>query len=316
MPSETRKQLKTVDITYYTTVIQTFSERLRYRNLAETTRQNYVSCLKIFFAWCVVFLASKGAELLDYNDYRLFLGFLDMERLEPRTINVYIATLKQFQYYILQKNWNRYEITFRKYDRRLPCVPSVEQAGKILTACNTKLETALVKVLFSTGVRISEACALTFGDLLRNKKQIYIHPGKGRSDRYVPLDDSALLALETYCRERVALCRKSGIPLPDRSCPVFCFKDSVKPANGNYLRRVFKDIVKKAGLSSFHFTPHSCRHFFALQIYLQRKNLLLVKELLGHRTLNATDVYLRLAAPTIFLNEEYTNPLTLCEKAG
>lgn len=73
MPTDTRKQLRTVDITCYATVIQTFSERLSFRNLAEKTRQNYVSCLKIFFAWCVVFLASKEADLLDYDDFRLLL---------------------------------------------------------------------------------------------------------------------------------------------------------------------------------------------------------------------------------------------------
>ena len=257
MPTETRKKLRTVDITCYSAVIQTFSERLSFRNLAEKTHENYVSCLKIFLAWCVVFLASKGADLLDYDDFRLFLGFLDMEKLEPRTINVYIATLKQFRYYIQQKSWSQYEITFRKYDRTLPCVPSVEQAAKILAVCNTMLEAALVKLFFSTGVRISEVCALTFGDIHRDKKQIYIRPSKGRSDRYVPLDDSALLALEAYCRERYAFCRKSRIPLPDKSSPVFCFKDGIKPANANYLRRIFKDVVKRAGLSSFHFTPHS-----------------------------------------------------------
>lgn len=316
MPSEIRKKLRTVDITCYLAVIQIFSERLQFRNLKENTRKNYVSCLTIFFAWCVVFLGSKGAELLDYDDFRQFLIFLDQERLEPRTINVYIATLKQFRYYIQQKTWSQYEITFRKYDRKLPCVPGVEQASKILAACRTTLETALVKLLFSTGVRISEACALTFGDIHRDKKLIYIHTSKGRSDRYVPLDDSALLALEAYCRERYALCRKSGIPLPGKSSSVFCFKNGVKQANANFLRRIFKTIVKRAGLFSFHFTPHSCRHYFALQIYLQKKNLMLVKDLLGHHTLNATEVYLRLAAPTVFQSEGYTNPLTLCEKVG
>ena len=97
MPSDTRKKLRTVDITCYLSVIQTFLERLKFRNLKDKTLQNYVACLKIFLAWCVVFLSSKSADLLDYDDFRLFLGFLDMEKLEPRTINVYIATLKQFR---------------------------------------------------------------------------------------------------------------------------------------------------------------------------------------------------------------------------
>lgn len=314
MPTETREKLRTVDITCYENDIQTFSDRLNFRNLAKNTCQNYISCLKLFFAWCVKFCSSKEATLLGYDDFRMFLAFLDMENLKPRSINVYIATLKQFRYFIQQKSWNAYEITFRKYDRILPSVPSVEQAARILTNCCTLLEIALVKLLFSTGIRLSEACALTFGDISRDKKQIHIRPGKGRTDRYVPLDDSTLLSLEAYCHERNDICRKSNIPLPDRNSSVFCFKDGVKPANGNLLRRIFKNIVKKAELSAFHFTPHSCRHYFALQVYLQKRNLILVKELLGHRSLNATEVYLRLAAPTVFNDEGYINPLTLCEK--
>ena len=65
-----------------------------------------------------------------------------------------------------------------------------------------------------------------------------------------------------------------------------------------------------------HFTPHSCRHFFALQVYLQKKDLILVKELLGHRSLNATEVYLRLAAAQGFVQDGYTNPLQLCVEQG
>ena len=58
----------------------------------------------------------------------------------------------------------------------------------------------------------------------------------------------------------------------------------------------------------------SRRHFFALQVYLQQRDLLLVKNLLGHRTLAATEVYLTMAAPMLLL-QGYTNPLTLCENS-
>ena len=311
MPSETRKLLTTVDTSCYSPTVDTFRERLKMRNLSESTRENYVSNLITFFAWCVLFLKSKPAAILDYADFRQFLGFLDQEKLAPRTVNVYIATFRQFLYFIQQRDWNRYEIPYRKYDRTLPFVPSVRQAGEILAACTTCFEESLVKLLFSTGIRLSEACALTFGDILRDRKQIYIRPGKGRSARYVPLDDSALRALEGYCRERYAFCR-ACLPLPDKSSPVFCFSDGVRPANTSLLRRVYKRAVKKAGLSGLN--PHSCRHFFALQVYLQQRDLLLVKNLLGHRTLAATEVYLTMAAPMLLL-QGYTNPLTLCENS-
>ena len=73
-----------------------------------------------------------------------------------------------------------------------------------------------------------------------------------------------------------------------------------------------------AGLSGHGYTPHSCRHYFALQIYLQKRDLLLVKELLGHKSLNATEVYLQLAAVPVMKQENYVNPLTLAlsERTG
>jgi len=315
MQTESRKLLKTVDISTYTPVLDTFEERLRQRNLAKSTIKNYVGYLTIFFAWCVAFLSSKAAILLDYDDFRAFFKFLEQDcRLMPRTINCYIATVKQFRYYIQKKDWNRYEIRFKKYDQTLPKVPSVEQAGMFVEACTTPLEFVLVMVLLSTGLRISEVCALTYGDIRRDSKQIYVRPGKGRSDRYVPLDDLVLEALEVYCKDINRIRLKAGLPKLRKDDPVFYFNDGIRPANKNFLTRVFGTVDSLAMQGKAHFTPHSCRHYFALQIYLQKYDLLLVKELLGHKSLNATEVYLRLAAALAVVVEDYTNPLRLAKK--
>ena len=67
------------------------------------------------------------------------------------------------------------------------------------------------------------------------------------------------------------------------------------------------DVQKRAGLAEEHFTCHSLRHFFALQYYLQSHDILLIKRLLGHKSLAATEVYLVLAA-SIEVQNKYTNP--------
>lgn len=314
--SDIRKSLTTVDISHYDSVIETFSERLRARNLAKNTALNYIACLKIFFAWCVLYLASKAAMALDYEDFRAFIAFLEQDGLQPRTINVYIAALKQFRHFIQKESWSRYEITFKKYDQKLPKVPSADQAGQLVSACSTNLEFLLIMLLLSTGMRISEVCALTYGDIERDDRQIYVHPGKGRSDRHVPLDDLVLEALEAYCRETIELCRAAGEPIPTKDSPIFRFNDGIRPANANFLARVFKSIDTRAFNGSHHFTPHSCRHYFALQVYLQKYDLMLVKDLLGHRSLNATEVYLRLASAMSLRKDGYINPLHLCKKPG
>lgn len=311
---DSRKQLTTVDISPYGSVVETFSERLRARNLAKSTVGNYIACFKIFLAWCVVYLASKVVTLLDYDDFRAFILFLEQAGLMPRTVNVYIATLKQFRHFIQKESWSKYEITYKKYDRNLPKAPSIEQAGQLVSACSTNLEFLLIMLLLSTGMRISEVCALIYRDIEREAKQIYVRPGKGRSDRHVPLDDLVLEALEAYCRETIELCRAAGEPIPTKDSPIFRFKNGIRPANKGFLERVFKAVEARAFNGSHLFTPHSCRSYFALQVYLQKYDLMLVKDLLGHHTLNATEVYLRLARSMGMRKDGYINPLHLCKK--
>ena len=142
----------------------------------------------------------------------------------------------------------------------------------------------------------------------------HVHPGKGRSDRHVPLDDLVLEALIAYCKETIELCREAGEPIPTKDSPIFRFKDGIRPANTNFLSRAFKSINSRAFNGSHNFTPHSCRHYFALQVYLQKYDLMLVMNLLGHRSLNATEVYLRLASAMSLRKDGYINPLHLCKK--
>ena len=314
MYQDTRKKLKTIDISVYNPVITRFEDRLKLRNLTRGTLVNYLSCLKLFLAWCVLVLLSKPSDRLGYDDFRSFLQFLQTGNLKPRTINVYIAMLKQFRYLVQGESWNCYEIQFMKYDQKLPKVPSCKQAMAIVRGsgmCGLRAN-LLVCLLLSTGIRISEACTLTYGDLCREKMLIHIRPGKSRSDRYVPLLPQILKLFEEYCRETIQTCQKAGVPGPAKDSIIFRRDDGITPANSYCLRSDFAKALKNAIFVDEHFTPHSCRHFFALQIYLQKKDLILVKELLGHHSLNATEVYLRLAATQGLVQEGYTNPLLLC----
>ena len=187
MQSDARKNLKTVDITPYLQDLQTVVERLSQSRLAEKTVQSYRGSLIIFFAWCAQYRQCKKVADMNYDDFRDFLSFLDMDRPEPRTINVFIAALKKLVYYALGQRWKSWEIPCRKYNRILPKVPTLEEVQRIVGSCETKEQKALVMLLLSTGIRISEAAALVYSDIRRKDDKIYIRPGKGRSDRFVPL---------------------------------------------------------------------------------------------------------------------------------
>lgn len=314
MDREIRNQLNTVDLMPFQKELEYFEQRIRMRNLAESTIKNYVSCLKLFLAWFLLNCSGVSADQIDYNAFRPFIQFLIDSSLQPRSVNVYIATLKQFRYLVQGKHWNRYELQFLKYDSVLPKVPSIKHVLKLLDSSRNATEKLLLVLLFSTGIRISEACALSYRDICRDNNVIRIRPGKGRRERLVPLTDEVLCSLTSYFRETSQLCRSQNAPVPGKDSLIFRFSDGMSPANPNYLRRVFQRIVKQAGLEEQHYTPHSCRHFFALQVYLQKSDLIQVKELLGHHSLSATEVYLRLAASMGMIQRGYTNPLTLCLK--
>ena len=312
MNRETRKQLTSVDISGYSFEINQFEQRLNLRNLSASTFKNYMSCLKLFLAWYIFSYPHDSAEEMEYDSFRAFVQFLVACGFQPRTVNVYIATMKQYRQLVQGKDWNRYELQFLKYDSVLPKVPGIEQVRKMISCTNDLTEKLLLALLLSTGIRISEACALTYGDIRREEKIIHIRPGKGRSDRMVPLTDEVICLLTHYYRETSRQCRSANRPVPGKESQIFRFSDGITPANTNRLRRVFMNVVNRAFPDGTRFTPHSYRHFFALQIYLQKNDLVLVKELLGHHSLSATEVYLRMAAAMGLVQSGYTNPLAMC----
>lgn len=172
-----------------------------------------------------------------------------------------------------------------KRDQRLPfhlnidqAVTLVEAPGHGSTACSSR-DAAILELLYSSGLRVSELTGLRVGDLDRAGGTVRVL-GKGGKERIVPVGSAALQAVERYLAERGC---------PDESAPLF-----LGSRGAAIHRRVVAAIVRRwtAGIDSFRsVTPHTLRHTFATHLLEQGADLRSIQELLGHASLSTTQKY-------------------------
>jgi len=174
--------------------------------------------------------------------------------------------------------------------RRLPLPKTVqpvpiclteEQAQRLLEAAHTPWHRALIAVLLFTGLRRSEAVAITLEDLDLEKGQLLVH-GKGSKDRVVPLTPLVVQAIQHYLERR---------PQTD-SHRLFLSRIGGHPIAGRVVNRMLVRVLHEAQLDKEGITPHKLRHTFATHLIRSGVDVRTVQELLGHADIQTTARYL------------------------
>ena len=304
--SALRKQLVNTDISEYSTDIASYERSLKLENLRSATLRNYLSYLRIFTAWLVLFCDAISYAQVSLDHVKSFIEFLrDRLSLAPNTINGYLAAIRKMFQYLRDEELSKRAIPDMIVDQHLPKVPTREQVVQMLKACVTIRERLLIGILITTGMRLNELISLKFSDIRTEMSMIYISAdAKGRADGYVPLSKYIVKLLTRLCLEYNAAHPEAKLRPDDY---IFFRPERDSHESAYQVRKTFIEIQKRAGLEEEHFRPHSMRHFFALQIYLQSKDLFLVKMLLRHRTLAATLKYLVMAS-SMDNEKKYANP--------
>ncbi len=160
-----------------------------------------------------------------------------------------------------------------------------EDERKTLTA----RDRAFLWLLLSTGIRVSEARGLQFSDVDWQEGMLYIH-GKGAKERRVPFGKVAKQYLDTYVRYW------RGEPLdavkPDDHVFLNAFGN---PLSLNAAERIFMRLKKVAGITDKRVSPHTCRHWFAVNAIKNGMPTITLKEILGHESWDMIEVYVHLA---------------------
>ncbi len=258
---------------------------LLFRDLAPGTVSTYSSYMTQFIEWVESSLHSKPIPDISWAEIRSFLTYLkDVRQLNPRTINAYIAQLRDFYKYVLHREWDRYQVPFLHFDEKLPNVPTKDEVNAIINSISNPKHKAEFALLYSSGIRVSELIRLKCGDIYYSKHCIYIAKSKNRSDRYAVLSEKAFGLLVDYIRKDFPKATKDDWLFPGQKEGSHIHQQSI------YL--TFVKWLKLLNLSDSGYTLHSLRHAFGLHLYEANTDLMTIKEAMGHKSLSSTTVYL------------------------
>lgn len=265
--------------------LDTFREMLSLRGLTDHTVKSYFTYVHSYLNYLETFL-HKQPEDVSWQELRTYISFLQTSRnLSDRTMNACISQIRFFTLYVLHKPWDPYQLPIRKFDTYLPYVPTRENVNTFISTLPDLKEKAMVVLLYSAGLRAGEVRHLRYEDIERRNMRIHITHGKNRCDRYAILSSNALEILSDYWK---AYDKPMGWLFPK------VYADQSKPVDHFYLPRHIELHEKRLGWEK-RLSCHSFRHAFGTHLYENGTDLLTIKALLGHKSLNSTTIYVQLA---------------------
>ncbi len=267
---------------------QFYTDLILVKRDSEQTAVTYKISAEEFLNW----LSTEKIKLKDVSVQNLFYYFIKRQTdgASELTIAKDISGIRALGDFLVRKKmWEENHALLLekpKASRHLPKVLTVEQIEALLDSIDVKTlsgkrDDALFELIYSCGLRISEACTLLIANVHLEERFILVH-GKGDKERIVPFGQRAYEKIVIYIDEvRPKLTRGRNVP------ELFVnYKGKAISRKGVWKR--FKELEKMSGISA---KVHTLRHSFATHLLSGGADLRSVQELLGHSDLSTTTIY-------------------------
>jgi site-specific recombinase XerD len=272
-------------------VLSRLKEDVLLRGLSKNTLESYTRSARVFLEYC-----RRPVDQLNEYDIRNFLSYLIKEKkVSSGTVNSYSAAIRFLFAVTLNRTLNYLQIPRQKKHKSYPEVLSRQEVHSIIESCQNIKHKAMLMVIYSAGLRVSEAAALKVQHIQGRSKRIFVDCGKGGKDRYTLLSEVCLNVLRAYWKEYRPKHPEGWL---------FLGTYHVTHITSAGISVAFNEAVKRAKITK-NVSVHSLRHAFATHLLEDGATLLQVKELLGHQSIQSTTIYLHLAD----LNSELKSPL-------
>lgn len=264
------------------------------RSLSANTVDSYLRDVKKLAR----FAKEKKLEELNIskNDIKDFIAEINKEGISARSQSRVISGIKAFYKYLILEDYIKVNptelIESPKIGMKLPDTLSISEIDTLISAIDLshpqgERNRAILEVLYSCGLRVSELINLKLSNI-RFKEGYVKVVGKGNKERFTPIGNSAIKYLNIYLKE---IRNHQNIKKGSEDI-VFLNR------RGDKLTRVMiftiiKELADKIGLKK-KISPHTFRHSFATHLMEGGANLRAIQEMLGHESINSTEIYTHL----------------------
>jgi len=273
--------------------------------------EDYLSYLKNIKEFSNNTLISYRTDLEGFIDHiktnkicnktiKSYIKKLSLDGYSNSTINRKISSLKSFEKWLYEMNKvetiHSKNIKYLKIPQTLPEVLSSSYLNKLIDGIEASTDEeirdkAIIELLYSSGLRVSELVKLNLNDF-NNEKYIKVS-GKGRKERVVPLNQSAFKSIDFWIkdsRNKIAKSSESALFV------------------GNKGSRIDVRVVRRIVLKKLGTYPHAVRHSFATHLLEGGADIRVVQELLGHEDPNTTQLYTHISVKELKKKYKTSHP--------
>ena len=224
---------------------------------------------------------------------REFLAAIADLGINPRSQARILSSLRSFYSFLLLDGYienNPTELLKSpKTAIYLPDVLTLQEIDDIINAIDLakkegQRNRAMIEVLYSCGLRVSELCEMKLSDLYIEEQFVRI-TGKGDKQRLVPISTRAIAELEAYFTDRNRINIKPGY-----EDYIFISERLKKKLSRIMVFHFIKELVKEVGIKK-NVSPHTFRHSFATHLLEGGANLRVIQAMLGHESISTTEIY-------------------------
>lgn len=284
-------------------------EILGYLNYLKVVKK-YSDCTILGYKEDLLELYDFKNDVLKYSeeDVRDYLEYLYSRGLSRNTISRKLSSIRSFYRYIEDegKVFQNYfkEVSNPKKKSLLPKYARDSDLEKMFHAFSLddvlgQRNALVLEMLYATGVRVSELVNVCVGDINLYDKTIHIL-GKGRKERVV--------FFGSYCEDVLRKYLNDGyLKLNQKQSKYLFLNKNGEKLSSRYVRKIIDMAVLKCGVD-YHISPHTLRHTFATDMLNNGADLMTVKELLGHSSVNTTGIYTHVSNERLRNVYEFAHP--------
>lgn len=254
---------------------------MRLNGLSQKTQESYLNAVtKLINHYQKTPRRISSEELRRY-----FVRLMETGQAAPATLSVYRAGIRFLVEKTLGKRWDSLSLFRWRRPKTLPDILTVEEVKTILDGVRMQRTRLCLKTIYACGLRVSEAVALTAGDIDGSRLMLKVSGGKGRKDRYVPIPEALLKELRDYWKA----CRPTSF--------LFFGLDKDRPVRKATIQKTFKLVLREVGITK-KVSVHTLRHSYATHLLDGGVGIRTIQEILGHSSLETTMIYTHLSDKT------------------